>query len=87
MSPAPAPLPAEKERANPVYEGGTTYPLPPPPVTTSSPAQKDWTEYGDKIVGWVVALAGAFKLIQKAPVPAPEAPNPQRKPRIVRKKK
>ena len=66
----------------PILAPPETYPI----VTAAGAPPKDWTEYGDKIVGWLVALAGAYKLIQKAPVPA-EAPVAERKPRFIRKKK
>lgn len=41
--------------------------------------EKDWTDYVDKIVGWIVALAGAYKLFQKIPQPQP-APQPTPQP-------
>ena len=87
MVPAPATLPGEKEPARPPPPEASALKLPPktgekaepPPVMTSSaPPQKDLFDYGDKIVGWIVALAGAYKLIQKAPVPVQAPPDEQR---------
>jgi len=29
--------------------------------------QKSWIDYGNAIVGWIVALAGAYKLVRRTP--------------------
>lgn len=33
--------------------------------------EKSWVDYGDKIVGWLVALAGAYNLVKRPHTPAP----------------
>jgi hypothetical protein len=36
-------------------------------VTMSPPPEgKNWMDYGDKIVGWIVALAGPYSLVSNA---------------------
>lgn len=35
-----------------------------PVITVPVQPQKSWLDYGDKIVGWIVALAGAFNLVR-----------------------
>lgn len=38
---------------------------PPAQIVVAAEKPKDWTDYGDKIVAWLVALAGAYNLIKK----------------------
>lgn len=35
-------------------------------VTMSPPEGKNWMDYGDKIVGWIVALCGAYSLVKRS---------------------
>lgn len=68
----------EAEQLPPVQAGGGEI------VLMAPPPQKDWMDYGDKIVGWIVALAGAFKLIQRSPTTpesVPETVTPAAAPR------
>jgi hypothetical protein len=34
-------------------------------VTMTLPPEKSWMDYGDKIVGWIVALCGAYSLVRR----------------------
>lgn len=39
--------------------------LPPPEIAMAMGPQKDWTDWVDKIIGWIAALAGSWKLINE----------------------
>ncbi len=65
---APAPAPPEVRLKN---RDGSSKDLPEkhgaPEIVLMSPPPptKSWTDYGDKIVGWIVALAGAYNLVRR----------------------